>query len=391
MANTLTAIIPTIYAGLDTVSREMIGITPAVARNVAAERVAVGQTVSVPVTPAATGGNITPGATPPNDGDQTLGKVDLTISKSKYSPVRWNGEEQLAIGPTGQYNKILADQFTQSFRWLANQVEVDLMMAAYLAASRAVGTPGTTPFGTADDLSDFAALNRILDENGAPMFDRQLIVGSAARQNLEGKQKVFFKANEAGTDGLLRDRILNKAFGFQIGYSHAAPFHTKGAGVGYDINNGAGEGIGQTVITLDGGTVNTTGIKAGDVVSLAGDTNGYVVGTGLAAVSGDIVLNEPGLRIAAADATELTIGDSYTANVAFTPDALMLAARAPALPIINGRPQDSAEDRMTVIDPVSGLAFEISMYLEYRQVRYEVALAWGVSAIKKAHIALLRG
>lgn len=387
MANTLTAIIPTIYAGLDTVSREMIGIIPAVSRNTGVERVAVGQTVNVPVVPAATGGNITPASVPPDDGDVILGKVDLTISKSKYSPVRWNGEEQLAVGPTGQYNKILADQFTQSFRWLANQVEADLMVAGYQAASRAYGTAGTAPFGTADDLTDFAGVNRILDENGAPMSGRQLVVGSAARFNLEGKQKVFFKNNEAGTDGLLRQRILNQAFGFQIGYSHAAPFHTKGAGVGYDVNNGSGEAVGQTVITVDGGTVNTTGIKAGDVLTFAGDTNKYVTKTGLTAVSGDVILNNPGLRIAAADATEITIGDSYTANLAFTPDALMLAARAPALP--DGG--DSADDRMFVTDPISGLTFEISLYREYRRIRYEVALAWGVGAIKSEHIALLLG
>lgn len=384
MANTLTAIIPTIYAGLDVVSREMIGAIPAVSRNSGVERVAVGQTVNVPVVPAATGGNVTPGSVPPDDGDQTIGNINLTITKSKYSPVRWNGEEQLAVGPTGQYNKILADQFTQSFRWLANQVEVDVMLAGYLAASRAYGTAGTAPFGTADDLTDFAGLNRILDENGAPMTGRQLIVGSAARFNLEGKQKVFFKANEAGTDGLLRDRVLNQAFGFQVGYTLAAPAHVKGAGVGYDINNGAGEAVGQTTLTLDGGTVNTTGIKAGDVVTLAGDTNKYVVKTGLTAVGGDIVLNNPGLRIAAADATELTIGDSYTASLAFTPDAIMLAARAPALP--DGG--DSADDRMFVTDPISGLTFEISLYREYRRVRYEVALAWGAAAIKSEHIAL---
>jgi hypothetical protein len=52
--------------------------------------------------------------------------VDVKITKSKMAPVKWNGEEQLAIGPAGTYNTILADQFKQAFRALANEVDADL-------------------------------------------------------------------------------------------------------------------------------------------------------------------------------------------------------------------------------------------------------------------------
>lgn len=387
MANTITAALPSIFAGLREVSREMVGIIPAVQIDANVSRAAVGQTVTVPIVPAATGGNITPAATPPDDGDAVLSSTTLTISKSKYSPVRWNGEEQLALGPGGQYNRILAQQFAEAMRWLVNQVEVDLLTTAYQNASRAYGTAGTAPFGTAGDLTDFAGVNRILDENGAPMAGRRLILGSAARFNLEGKQSVLFKVNEAGEAALLRDRVLARVMGFDIGVSAGVVAHTKGAGVGYDINNVAGEAVGQTTLTLDGGTVNTTGIKAGDVVTFAGDTNKYVVKTGSTATGGDIVIGEPGLRIAAADAVEMTIGDSYTANVAFGPNALVLAARAPALPTGG----DSADDRYTVTDPVSGISFEVSLYREYRRIRYEVALAWGTGAPNPSQIATLLG
>lgn len=387
MANTITAVLPSIYAGLFEHSREIIGAIQLVQRDASMERAAVGQSVTVPIVPPATGGNVTPASTPPDDGDVVVGSTSISITKSKYSPVRWNGEEQLAVGPTGQYNQILADQFAEAFRWLSNQVEVDVVTALYLAASRAYGTAGTAPFGTAGDLTDFAGVNRILDENGAPMGSRALVVGSAGRFNLEGKQSILLKNNEAGTDGLLRARRMDPVLGFNIGYSHGIVAHTKGAGVGYDINQGAGEAIGQTTLTLDGGTVNTTGIKAGDVVTFAGDTNKYVVGTGSTATGGDIVLNDPGLRIAAADTTEMTIGDSYTANVAFTRDAAVLAARAPAAP--DGG--DSADDSQMVTDPVSGITFEIRLYREYRRVRYEVALAWGVGIINESHIATLLG
>ena len=71
MANTLTGLIPSMYNALDVVSRELTGMIPAVTLDATYTRAAVGQQVTSPVTPAATATDITPGVTPPNDGDQT--------------------------------------------------------------------------------------------------------------------------------------------------------------------------------------------------------------------------------------------------------------------------------------------------------------------------------
>lgn len=151
-----------------------------------------------------------------------------------------------------------------------------------------------------------------------------------------------------------------------------------------------GEGVvaKQTTLTLDTITVNTTGILAGDVVTFAADTvNKYVVNTGLVATSGDIVIGKPGLLVAAPDNNAMTIGNSYTGSFGFARSALVLAARSPALP--DGG--DSADDRMTITDPISGLSFEVAIYRQYRQVKYEIAIAWGVGAPNGAHIATLLG
>lgn len=381
MANTLTAVLPAIYAGLNRVSREMIGAIPAVQRDATLTRAAVGQTVSVPVVPAATGGNVTPATTAPNDGDVTPETVQVSISKSKYSPVRWSGEEQLTVGPTGQYNRILADQFAESMRWLANQVEADVVLAAANGASRAYGTAGTAPFATNADLSDFAGINQILDENGAPMQGRRLIINGAARFNLEAKQSILLKVNESGGDRFLRDRVVGDVLGFGIGVTAGAVFHTRGTGASHLINNASGEAVGDNVLTVDTGSGT---ILAGDVITIAGDSNKYVA-AGLSGTT--LTLNKPGLRIAAADNAALSYVAGYTPNVAFTPDALVLAARAPAAP--DGG--DMADDVTFVVDPVSGLGFEVRLYREYRRVRYEVALAWGVGVVKSNHIALLLG
>src|SRR5690606_36957524 len=109
----------------------------------------------------------------------------------------------------------------------------------------------------------------------------------------------LYKANEAGGSNLLRNGELLNLYGFSIKESAGVQSHTKGAATGTLINNASGEAIGETTLTLDTITVNTTGILAGDVITHASDaTNKYVVKTGLVATSGDIVINKPGLLIA---------------------------------------------------------------------------------------------
>ncbi|WP_148716484.1 P22 phage major capsid protein family protein [Chitinolyticbacter meiyuanensis] len=387
MANTLTGLIPTLYNALDVVSRELVGFIPAVSADMTYERAAVGQTVMSPVTPAATASDITPAVTPPNDGDQTIGNVQMTITKARRVPIRWNGEEKRGLDNNGaSYNTILSQQIQQGMRTLVNEIESDLA-ALHLKASRAYGTAGTAPFGTAADLSDSAGALRILEENGAQGLDFQLVLGTAAMANLRGKQSVLFKVNEAGREDMLRNGITDRLQGLALRQSAQVKSFTAGTGASATTNN-AGYAVGATSITL--ASAGTGTILAGDVISFSGDTNKYVVVTGDTDVSngGTIVIAAPGLQKAIpAAATNITVTATSARNMFFARSAIALATRAPALP----EQGDSAVDRMIVTDPLTGLSFEISMYAQYRQMQYEIAMAWGCAAVKPDHIGLLLG
>ncbi|EJD6489819.1 TPA: P22 coat - protein 5 family protein [Citrobacter koseri] len=378
MSNTLTGLIPTIYTALDIVSREQVGFIPAVARNTKADAAAKGQTVTAPVAPEAVTEDIVPGPSAPNTGDQNIGTVDVKITKSKMAPVKWNGEEQLALGPAGTYNTILADQFTQAFRALSNEVDSDLG-ALYYGTSRAVGTAGTTPFGIKDDLSDAANTRKVLEQNGSPTTNLQMVLDSDAIANMRGKQSVLFKVNEAGTEQLLREGVLGRLQGFNIHSSAGVKRAAAATAAGYLVNGAKSEG--DILIAIDTGT---GAIAAGQLVTFAGDDNQYVVA---AATATTITLAAPGLRQDLADGVAITVVGGFTANMAFDRNAFLLASRTPAMP----EGGDTADDVMNVTDPVSGITFQIALYRQYRQVRYEVGLAWGVASIKPAHAVMLLG
>lgn len=387
MANTLTGLVPTLYNALDVVSRELVGFIPAVTSDMTYERAAVGQTVMSPVTPAAVATDITPAVTPPNDGDQTIGNVAMTITKARRVPIRWNGEEKRGLDNNGaSYNVILSQQIQQGMRALVNEIESDLA-GLHVKASRAYGTAGTAPFGTAADLSDSAGALRILEENGAQGLDFQLVLGTAAMANLRGKQSVLFKVNEAGREDMLRNGITDRLQNLALRQSAQVKTVVSGTGAA-STTNATGYAVGATVITL--ASAGTGTILAGDVISFAGDPNKYVVVAGDTDVSngGAITIAAPGLMKAIpAAATAVTLSATSARNMFFARSAIALATRAPALP----EQGDSAVDRMIITDPLTGLSFEISMYAQYRQMQYEIAMAWGCAAVKSEHIGLLLG
>ena len=226
----------------------------------------------------------------------------------------------------------------------------------------------------------------MLDEAGAPQGDRVLIVGSAARAKLEGVQSSLFKVNEAGDQGaLLRDRQMRMLHSFTLGFSAGIKRHTPGTATGYLVNTGTPYGAGATEIAVDTGSGPHL---AGDILTFAGDDTQYVVGadaTGTGAKT--LSLNGTGLDGALLDGTEVTTAGAYTANLFFTRNAMLLAARQPAMP----EGGDAADDMMTVTDPLSGLTFQVAMYRQYRRVKYEIGLAWGAAMVKEEHAGILLG
>lgn len=385
----LTALIPTLYAGMNIVSRELVGFLPSVSRNVSVERAAVGQSIAWPIAPALASFDITPSMQVSEPPDITFENNSMTLTKARAVPFGWTGEEQRGLNNAGPgYSEMNAQLFAQALRTLVNEMEADVALEASLNGSRAFGTAGTTPFGT-EKLTDVAGVQKILDDNGAPETGRSLVINTSAAANLVTMYNLT-RANEAGTTMTLRQGELLDLLNFSIKKSAKIPQHVAGTAASA-TTNAAGYAVGATTITL--ASAGTGTVVVGDTITFAGDTNKYQVVTGdtSTADGGTLVIARPGLRVAIpAAATAITVATAaggVAHNVAFTQDALRFAMRPPAIPVEG----DLRIDSTVISDPRSGMSFEVSIWPGQRKVRYEIAAVWGQKAVKREHIAILLG
>jgi hypothetical protein len=175
-------------------------------------------------------------------------------------------------------------------------------------------------------------------------------------------------------------------YGVQIRESGQIITHVNGTADGSTDLGSTDYAVGATSLAMGASGAGT--FNKGDVILIDNsDPNLYVVGADLASVAtGNVTLNAPGIRKAiTANGCDLDLQTSLDRNMCFSRNAIHLVTRAPAAPAEG----DSARDVMLVTDPRSGLTFEVRMYNEYRQVKYEVSIAWGYEVIKNEHLALL--
>ena len=387
MANTLTDLAPDLYAALDVVSRELVGMIPSVTVDARVNQAAVGQIIRSHVVPAANALiDNTPAMAFPTAAYQTIGNQEIVITKSKSAPFSWQGNEQDLLASGAGYMSVRANQMAQAMRKLVNDMEADLC-ALYATTSRAAGTVGTVPF--VSNTAALSAARKVLVDNGAPISDLQLVIDTNAGANLQTLFNINSARDQAATN-LSDQGILTTIGSTQVRESAQINTPTAGA-MASATSTAAAFTVGQTVIPL--ATAGTGVVAAGDVITFANDTNQYNVASvsfaGANPASGDtITLAAPGLRKAQRVATRaITVLAASPRNMAFSRSAIVLATRMPERPAEG----DMALDVMTIQDPRSGIAFEVSIYPGVRMVTYHIGLAWGVKNIKPEHTAQLLG
>jgi len=390
MANsqTLTGFTELIYEARDIVCREPVGFASSVIVNSGSEGVSINGTVKSFVAGEPTlNTDHTPAMTVPAGDDMTSTVEEMTIGQVARVNIPLKGETVRQLDNTVGRQNFVNNVLAQAIRKIVNAIESHIGTVAKNGASRAVGTAGTTPFASSHAL--IPQCNQILTDNGAPADgQRSLVINTGAATNLKTLSHIY-KVNENGSAETLRNGVLLDIDGVMIKQSAGVASHTKGTLAGSPTITSANFAVGTTSLTLSSAGTGT--IVAGDALSIANDTtNVYIVNTGDADVSGGgtLVIAKPGLRKATGASTRaLTVAADYTGNVLFHRSAIELAMRPPAMP--DGG--DIADDRMTVLDPNSGLVFEVALYKGYGMNLMEIVCYYQAKVWKSEFVATLLG
>jgi hypothetical protein len=384
MASNISAIAPVLYSVAQEVSAEPLGAIDSINVSFDNKGVAKGDKVKVPYAPTQSNTAFTPAATNPEGTSVTAKAIDVEITKSQKNSMVLSGEQIRSLENGGNYQEWTRQWAAQAMRALRNEAEADLCLAIKGGASRAIGTAGTTPFATS--LAELTAVRKILRDNGAPMVDLQFVMDTNAELNLLNLG-IVQQAFAAGSDEERRQGRLLRQMGFRLQASAGIVQHVKGTATGFDIDcaPAASYAKGTYELNVDGGDNGT--LKAGDILTLVGDTNKYVSTMAVASVLNTdtaIKIGRPGLRQTTLDGVEFTIGNDYTPCLAFERNSVVGIMRPPLIPA-------NATIRQMVVSDGKGLSYLWVELQQYGQISWEMHLAWGFKVVQEEHVALVLG
>jgi hypothetical protein len=337
-----------------------------------------GSTIEIPIPSAISASAVTPSYVPPDDAGINPTKKTITLDQW-YETAFFLNDKEVAETRDGFVNK----QLSEAVRGLANNVDAAIL-ALYTGVYGYGGTAGTPPFAT--DFSAFTTARAALASQLAPKNDRFCIINEDAEANALGLRAIQDASYRGGTDGL-REGEIGRVLGAMWAMDQNIPSHTAGTASGATTDN-AGYAVGVKTITL--ASAGTGTILTGDIFTIAGDSQTYVVVTGDADVSGGgTVVFEPGLKVAiAASATAITLKATHVVNLLFQRDAFALAAR-PAEP---SDPLGIANaQRKAIMDPVSGLSLALEVTRQHYRTRFAFSTLYGAQLIRPELAARIAG
>lgn len=357
-----------------------------------------GATIDIPLPPKINSFDVVPGVTDQVLPDMQMDTVSIKMNNWKGAGFslddKQRGEIMEGVVPVGV--KAAANR-------LARDIDLSVLNL-YKQVYNFAGVPGTVPMSDGNLNAVIAARTALIKEF-CPMDGqiRALLnpVAEAAALGLSAFQQYL----QAGTDITIKDGMIGRKLGLDwyMNQNLDSVRHVKGTAAGTLVTGGlpvatstADASDPQThnprvvnTIAINGVTAGQT-LKAGDVFSVAGDAQTYVVRADVTAVGTTITPSfSPAPKVQWPDGSTVTIRNSHDTNLVFHRDAFALVVRPFKEDPINSAV--SAAYSQTMIHPRSGLPLRLRVTGEGSQVSYRLDVLWGCAAVRPELAVRLAG
>ena len=282
--------------------------------NLAAQQ---GASIDVPIPSAIKAQAVTPGATSQDTGDISPVSATIKLDRWMEAPFYLTDKDLMEAN-----RGVIPMQASEAVKAIANDVNATLLGLGRKFYG-IVGTPGTTPFSTVVDATN---ARKVLNRQLAPVNDRRIVLdpdAEAAALGLSG----FADVSKSGDTRPIIDGTIGRKYGFDWAMDQQVPtFEASVMTEGALTVNGANE-AGTQVVSLAKAT-NAASLKEGDILTIAGDGQTYVVTEAVSlAVGNTAVKIYPGLARATTGSEAVTVSGSHVMNLAFHRDAIAFATR----------------------------------------------------------------
>jgi hypothetical protein len=160
----------------------------------------------------------------------------------------------------------LEDKIAAAIAPVANEIDRQGLLLAETAVPNALNPTGVLPTTQLEAVNVMTAVNRRLDEAGAPVKDgrRHFIMGPGLNASLVAGFSGLFNMSER-VSGQYRTGYMQDSFGLRPGMDQNVATHTNGAATATNVSGAGQTGSSITVVAVAGGT-----LAAGTVITLPG-------------------------------------------------------------------------------------------------------------------------
>ena len=322
-----------------------------------------GDTIEVPLPGVVSVNDVAPGNTPPTTGDVSTTHKQIQLDRWKEAAFVVADDEFFRVS-----EDFIPVQATEAVKALVEEINGHVVDQLILTSATLRGTPGTSLFATAGDVSDATNAMIQLTQNEVPEMDRTFLL-SLPQYGRALNQRAFQDAAWSASAEVIRNGKMMHTLGFNWAKSQHMPMQTPPGAVTVNDATGRNRAAGVTQLTVDGAGAAST--KVGQYFYTASKNQMYrITGRGNTRVT-----FTPGLKSAVADDEVLMFPN--TINAAFHKDALAFAMRTMVTVPAPGSEIRAAQD------PASGLTLRFELHREHRRNRSAYDLLYGCDQLRE--------